>query len=102
MCTNPWISGKNLKWWEGYDKHEDVIFDDFRNDFCTFHELLRILDRYPYKIECKGGSRELLAKRIFITCPFSPHDAYPSSCEDIQQLIRRITKIEKFEIPEVE
>lgn len=58
--ADAWWSGKNLKWWQGYDGHEKVIIDDFRGsftcldqsgDFCTFHELLRILDRYPYTVE---------------------------------------------------
>lgn len=87
--TDPWISGKNLKWWDGYDAHKHVIFDDFRGDFCTFHELLRILDRYPYRIENKGGSRQLLATHITITCPYPPDTVYQNR-EDIQQLLRRI------------
>lgn len=95
LCEDPWISNKNLQWWDGYDAHEDVIIDDFRGDFCTFHELLRILDRYPYQIMVKGGSRQLLAKRIFITCPYPPDKVY-STREDVEQLIRRIDVIREF------
>jgi len=95
-ATDPWVSGRDLRWWEGYDAHEDVILDDFRGDFCPFHELLRILDRYPYRIECKGGSRQLLAKRIWITSPFPPERAYPNCGERIEQLFRRITEIKEF------
>jgi len=90
--NNPWVSGKNLKWWEGYDAHEDVIIDDFRADFCTYHEFLRILDRYPFTVEVKGGSRQLLAKRIYITSCYPPDKVY-NTREDIGQLLRRITKI---------
>lgn len=92
-----WVSGRNLKWWEGYDAHENVIIDDFRGDFCTFHELLRILDRYEYRVEVKGGSRQLLAKRIWITSCKSPWEVYDKSDEDVGQLIRRISKVVKFE-----
>lgn len=92
---NYWMSGRNLKWWEGYDGHENIIIDDFRADFCTFHELLRILDRYEYRIEVKGSSRQLLAKNIWITCPKEPEEIY-STREDILQLIRRIDEIKKF------
>lgn len=95
--VDPWISGKNLKWWEGYDAHEYVIIDDFRRDFCTFHELLRILDRYPYRVEVKGGSRQLLAKQIIITSPYHPRETYDTR-EDIEQLIRRIDQIEEIKI----
>lgn len=86
-----WISAKNLKWWEGYDAHEHVIVDDFRADFCTFHELLRITDRYPYRIETKGGSRQLLAKVIIFTCPWSIDQLFKHrSEEDVGQLKRRV------------
>lgn len=90
--VNPWISGKNLKWWEGYDAHKHVIIDDFRKDFCTFHELLRILDRYPYTVEVKGGSRQLLATDIWITSCFPPDEVYDTR-EDVGQLLRRIDEI---------
>lgn len=97
MFPDAWISGKNLKWWQGYDAHSDVIIDDFRCDFCTFHELLRILDRYSYTVEVKGGSRQLLAKNIVITAPKPPRDMFEHRvCEDLAQLERRITEIRYF------
>lgn len=95
---NAWVSGKNLKWWQGYDGHENVIIDDFRGDFCTFHELLRIFDRYPYTIEYKGGSRQLLAKNIWVTCPVHPSDVYVKDEEEVKQLLRRISLIKHFGI----
>lgn len=84
-----WWSAKDLRWWHNYDAHEVTIFDDFRKDFCTFHELLRILDRYPYSIENKGGFRQLLAKYMIITSPYSALHTYITR-EDVNQLIRRI------------
>lgn len=87
-----WISGKNLKWWDGYENQKATLFDDFRKDFCTFHELLRILDRYPYTVEVKGGHRILNSPRMYITSCYSPQETYETR-EDIEQLIRRIDKI---------
>jgi len=95
--TEAWWSGRDLKWWQGYDAHKHVVIDDFRGDFCTFHELLRILDRYPYTIECKGGSRQLLATHIWITCPYHPSEVYNRTPEEISQLLRRITTIINFQ-----
>lgn len=94
-CKHPWISGKSLRWWDGYDAHPEVIIDDFRRDFCTFHELLRILDRYPYRVENKGGTRQLLAHTIIITSPYAPQDTYETR-EDILQLLRRIDEVKEF------
>lgn len=89
-----WVSLNNGKFWEGYDAHECVILDDFRGDWCKFHELLRILDRYEYRVEVKGGSRQLLARSIIITSSKSPREVYNVPDEDIEQLIRRIDKVE--------
>lgn len=91
-----WISSDTLKWWDGYDAHENVVIDDFRKDYCTFHKLLRILDRYPLRIEYKGGSRQLLAKKIWITSAYPPQQVYQTR-EDIGQLLRRIDKIKCFD-----
>jgi len=91
-----WVSMKSAQWFEGYDGHANVIFDDFRGDFCKYHELLRLTDRYECRIECKGGSRQFLAKKIWITSCHPPEKAYKSLGENIDQLLRRITLIKKF------
>ena len=69
-----------------------MLIDDFRKDFCKFHVLLRILDRYEFRVEVKGSSRQLRAKKIAITCPFHPRLVYETR-EDVGQLIRRIDKV---------
>lgn len=92
---DPYIAMATSKWWEGYDAHENVIIDDMRGDFCKFHELLRMLDRYAYRIETKGGSRQFLAKTIIITSCYPPDKMFDTR-EDIQQLIRRIDEVKEF------
>lgn len=98
MCEDPYTCMGSAKWWEGYDGHADVIIDDYRPEFCNFNDLLRILDRYAYRIENKGGTRQLRAKRIFITTPKHPMNTWRDKTdEDISQLLRRITHITYFE-----
>lgn len=84
------------KWFEGYDAHENVLIDDMRKDFLKFHELLRLLDRYAMRVECKGGSRQFKAKRIIITSAYSPNELFDTR-EDLQQLLRRIDVIRCFD-----
>ena len=84
------------KWWEGYDAQEYVIIDDMRGDFLKFHQLLKLLDRYPYRVETKGSTRQFLATHIFITSSYHPEEMF-STREDIQQLLRRIDEIKMFE-----
>ena len=85
----------SYKWWEGYDGHKIVLFDDFRKDFCKFHELLKLLDIYDYRVETKGGSRQIQAHTFYITSCFGPAEIYETR-EDIQQLLRRVTEEWKF------
>lgn len=86
------VQQNQMKWWDGYDAHETVIIDDFREDHCSFTYLLGLLDRYPFKVEVKGGFRQFLARTIYITSPYAPEDAFHTH-EDIEQLLRRISKI---------
>jgi len=97
MCKDPYVCMESNKWWEGYDAHEEVIIDDYRPEFCPFSTLLKILDRYGCRVECKGGSRQLRAKTIIITTPKSPQDTW-MHCreEELYQLTRRITKVTCF------
>lgn len=86
---------KSIKWWDGYDAHENVVIDEFRGDFSTFSDLLRLIDKYPYRIEVKGGYRQFLAKKIWITSNKSPQKLFRNmSDEDIGQLLRRVDHLE--------
>lgn len=100
-----WISNKSLQWWDGYYGQKSVIIDDFREDYCPLHELLRILDKWPYRVMIKGGSTWLLATKIIVTCPYAPLDVYKThhEDEDLKQLIRRISIVREFtkEVDEV-
>jgi hypothetical protein len=91
-----YIKSNNDKWFEGYDAHERVLFDDFRSSTLPFHFLLQLLDRYACRVECKGSTRQFLAKHIIITTPYHPETMYRTN-EDVMQLIRRIDKIENFD-----
>lgn len=87
----------SYKWWEGYDGHTVVLIDEIRADWCKFGQLLRLLDRYPYTVEVKGGSRQIKAQTWFITSSKHPKDLYNAehfdAAERVEQLLRRITTI---------
>lgn len=86
------------KWWDGYDRQAVVILDDFRPGNWKFAYLLRVLDRYPMRVEVKGGFRQLDSPLIIISCPKHPAECYLDSGEDLEQLLRRITTIREFEL----
>ncbi|XP_020291778.1 uncharacterized protein LOC109858690 [Pseudomyrmex gracilis] len=53
-------------WWDGYQQQTCVIIDDFYG-WIKYDELLKICDRYPYKVPIKGGYEEFTTRKIWIT-----------------------------------
>lgn len=93
--SNPqdrYIAMSTAKWWDGYDGHSDIIIDDMRSDFCKYHELLTLLDRYELRVEVKGSTRQFKPKRIWITSCYHPKDMF-RTIEDKGQLLRRLDEI---------
>lgn len=85
----------SFKWWEGYSGQDAVLLDDLRPGWCAPEQLLRLLDpyRYQYRVEVKGGSRPLIATKIFITTPWHPEDFWKDVKEDPKQLMRRLHEL---------
>lgn len=82
------------KFWCGYDGEENVIIDEFRGGIDISH-ILRWTDRYPVRVELKGSSRPLNAKKIWITSNLSPVMWYPMIDEEtLAALMRRMVVTE--------
>ncbi|AIF76267.1 Rep [Pollentivirus pleritis] len=94
---NPYFKD-DTKWWDGYDNNSVTILDDFRASNMKFNTLLKLLDRYPYLIEIKGGYRQFVSSIIIITCIQKHEDTYKilENDEPLNQLTRRINKIMSF------
>lgn len=75
------------KWWDGYDGHETVVLDDFKDGDLRLTDLQRLLDRYPLWVEVKGGAVPMLAKRYVITSNCHPDLWYPKA--DVHKTIMR-------------
>jgi len=86
----------NGQWWDGYEQQECVVFDDMRKDTFKFHELLRLFDRYPLRIQVKGGYRSSIPKKSLLLV-VQHQTIYATRCdEDMQQLLRRVEVIKHF------
>lgn len=88
------------KYWEGYDAHDVVVIDEFRRDWCPFDYLLKLTDRYPMRVDCKYGSRQLRFTTLVITSPDRPEVCFSNNgfgatgiSSDIRQLLRRIEHV---------
>lgn len=84
-------------WWDGYQPHihTTIILDDFYG-WIPYTEMLRLMDRYPYRVPVKGGFTEFLAKNIYITSNVHWTQWYDFSKTHFNEdaFKRRIDKIE--------
>lgn len=81
--------------WPGnqYVQQDCLLFDDFRKGDMPFHTILKITDRFPFTLECKGGHIPLNSPFIIFTSPHSVDETFEASGEDLQQLKRRMIQI---------
>lgn len=81
-------------WWEGYNQEKVLLIDDFRGNI-KYNVLLKILDRYPYRVNIKGSSGQLNSPIIYITSSLTPEQVYHNihRNDKIDQLYRRIDKV---------
>lgn len=86
------------QWFDGYHGQHAVLFDDLNHQM-DFKTLLRILDRYPMRLQTKGSFTQWCPKRIYITSDLPPEDCFPFERDNnkIDQLLRRISLIKKYE-----
>ncbi|AXQ03942.1 replication associated protein [Cressdnaviricota sp.] len=82
------LTSTNYPWFDGY-RGGDVLIDDFYG-WMPFHKLLILLDRYPCKVQIKGGMIEWAPKKIYITSNRLPEAWYSDPNLDIRALNRRI------------
>ena len=70
---------------------------EIRNSKCVvIGGLLRLFDKYPFRVEFKGGSIDFVARYIFVTSPKSPREYFGVGSEDVEQLMRRIEEVVHF------
>lgn len=78
------------KWWDGYTQQKTIVIDDFDGQW-PFRDLLRLLDRYPYQGQTKGGYVKINSPEIYITCEFEPKHFWTTN--ELAQILRRISKV---------
>lgn len=82
----------NTIWWDGYNQQEAIIIDDFDGDI-PFRVMLRMLDRYQYQGQIKGGYVHINSNHIYITSEFPPSYYYGESDNRLKQITRRLTSV---------
>lgn len=80
----------NTMWWDGYKQQQCIIIDDFENEI-PYRVLLRMLDRYEYNGQVKGGYVQINSPIIVITCEYPPEHFW--SGNKLIQITRRLEDI---------
>ena len=89
------------RWWDGCDEEtECVIIDDFYG-LLKYDELLKITDRYPYKVPVKGAYVNFEPKCIGITSNALIANWYRFPGYQTDALSRRIEHLFLEEIPDI-
>lgn len=83
-------------WWDNYEQNECILIDDFDGKW-PYRDLLRLLDRYPYQGQVKGGYTKINSPNIYITCEHSPEFFWHNN--ELKQILRRIDKVIEMNKP---
>lgn len=83
------------QWWDGYEQQECIVIDDFDGKW-PLRDMLRVLDRYPYQGQVKGGYVKINSPYIIFTCDEPPDRFWkPKHLSQIKRrLDGRIYKLE--------
>jgi hypothetical protein len=86
------------KWFDGYHGQSVALFDDYTGSEFKLGFFLRLLDRYPMRVEVKGGFVQWAPSKIFITSNKPVAEWYPNAFEEHREaLARRIDERTHFE-----
>lgn len=86
------------KWFNGYAGQPIALFDDYNGSEFKLAYLLKLLDRYPMRVEIKGGFVQWVPKKIYFTSNKDPKTWYSNAHEEHQAaLFRRVDEIHHFE-----
>lgn len=72
-----YIKSPNTKWWDGYRGELNVIIDEFCG-LISISYLKLWMDKYPHRVEVKGGTVALLATNFWILSNNDPATWYPT------------------------
>lgn len=80
------------KWFSGYIGQKVFVLDDFDEHTMNTKVLLKLMDRYPFTGEVKGGFVNINSELMIITSD-KPPASFWAAGNDLAQVMRRITEV---------
>lgn len=91
-----WFSSATAgTYFDGYENERILVLDDFTGGFIPRFQLLRVLDRYPYNLPCRGYSRAARYETVYITSNSWPQKWYRDETR-VWNICRRINRLGIF------
>lgn len=90
----------STQWWDGYVGQSRIVLDDWEVPLPgtpAFRDFLRLLDRYPYQGQFKGGYVNINSPEIFITTDKHPSYWLGEENNYYDQVIRRVDELINLE-----
>lgn len=85
------LNSNNNYWFDGYEKKDILLLDDFHDNQVDIHTLKHWLDIYSFNIQRKGSYTIPNWNLVFITSNTKTQEWYPrATCEDRAAIQRRI------------
>lgn len=96
LCPDSFYMKPVGKWWDGYTQQKVLIIDDFDGSW-PFRDFLKVLDRYPYIGQTKGGTLPINSPVTVITCDRSIEDVFSDKDDhEVEQLVRRVREFGQY------
>lgn len=98
------VTIQNNLWFDGYDpmKHTAIIFEEFSGQRMKLSMLNQLLDKFPCRVETKGGHLPWLVKCVIFTSNYAPRKWYKFDDQErnlnYDALFRRLDVISEFTI----
>lgn len=89
----PSIKKNGVHWWSNYRGQDVILLDEFDGQI-PIRDFLRLIDRYPFCMETKGGHVWRLATKIYICSNNPPEEWYPAESHQFEKIQRRLTTVE--------
>jgi len=64
--------------WDGYKGEKHIVIDEFYG-WATRNNMLTLCDRYPLIVDTKGGAKQFLGVKIWITSNSHPREWWPKT-----------------------
>ncbi len=80
-------------WWCGYAGQHTVVVDEF-DGYLSQKTIKRLVDKYPFQVQTKGGSVPFVSKEVIILSNISPRCWWGAPTE--MAVLRRVTTCKKL------